>query len=196
MTPGSGETNVLLLGGVALVGLLILRGWFNRRPGSNRPAGESAEPSAGYVNGLAIQNRDTALRDAPTETLRWQVEMHETARELKGELDSKLSALQALVVMARQEYERLFDILERAEKLGFANQDSRILMESLANGTRGDLSDLPTVSAAAQGSLEIDNARQWEIFTRYDAGETPRHISLLMGVPLADVELALSLRPR
>ena len=43
--------------------------------------------------------------------------MHETARELKGELDSKLSALQALVLIARQESQRLEAAIKTAEAM-------------------------------------------------------------------------------
>ncbi len=64
--------------------------------------------------------RDTAprsLSDAPPDILRWQVEMHETARDLKGELDTKISALQVLIRMAQQESERLERLIEAAESV-------------------------------------------------------------------------------
>ena len=45
--------------------------------------------------------------DAPPEVLRWEVEMHETARELSAQLDSKMGALQALIREADRAAARL-----------------------------------------------------------------------------------------
>jgi hypothetical protein len=43
----------------------------------------------------------------PDEMLRWEVQMHETARELSGKLDSKMVALQHLINDADRAAERL-----------------------------------------------------------------------------------------
>lgn len=51
------------------------------------------------------------------ETMRWEVEMHDTARELKAELDSKMSALMSLVRTAREEQERLEHLIEDARRV-------------------------------------------------------------------------------
>ncbi len=56
------------------------------------------------------------LVDAPPELLRWQVEMHETARDLKGELDSKMVALQELIRQAELQAERLRATIEEAKQ--------------------------------------------------------------------------------
>ena len=57
------------------------------------------------------------LADAPPEVLKWQVEMHETARDLSGELDSKMLALQALLRQATQQAEQLEAAIEKAKNL-------------------------------------------------------------------------------
>jgi hypothetical protein len=57
------------------------------------------------------------LVDAPAEFTRWQVEMHETARDLKAELDSKIGVLQALVAMARKETQRLESLMHEAREV-------------------------------------------------------------------------------
>ncbi len=49
--------------------------------------------------------------------MRWEVEMHDTARELKAELDSKISALMSLVRTAREEQERLTQLIDTARSL-------------------------------------------------------------------------------
>jgi hypothetical protein len=54
------------------------------------------------------------LVDAPPEITRWQVEMHDLARDLKGELDTKIAVLEHLVIEARAEADRLEALVERA----------------------------------------------------------------------------------
>ena len=56
------------------------------------------------------------LRDAPEELQRWQVGMHETARGLSAQLDSKMRALQSMTRSAAQEADRLEALLERSEQ--------------------------------------------------------------------------------
>ncbi len=60
--------------------------------------------------------KEQPLRDAPADIERWQVEMHELARDLKGELDTKIAVLQRLVIDASAAAERLEATLERADR--------------------------------------------------------------------------------
>lgn len=52
--------------------------------------------------------------DHPDEMMRWEVEMHETARELKAELDSKIGVLRSMTRLAAEESLRLEAALDRA----------------------------------------------------------------------------------
>lgn len=65
---------------------------------------------------------DGALRDAPKEVLRWQVEMTETARDLKAELDSKISLLNATVRLADSRIAEMKSLLEKVESQTTGNQ--------------------------------------------------------------------------
>src|SRR5271166_5550436 len=53
-------------------------------------------------------------RCLPDDLAQWEVEMHETARQLSAQLDAKLSLLQSLIVEADRAAARLEDALERA----------------------------------------------------------------------------------
>jgi hypothetical protein len=105
-----GTTSFLLVGGIALASWLLLRGSRARWAKSQRA---SADPKE-VRRSLAEPSRDSALNDAPPEVLRWHVELHATARDLKAEIDSKLSALTALTAIARQESDRLERLLKEA----------------------------------------------------------------------------------
>lgn len=98
-------TNAMLLAGIVLLVLIVFRrfhrGYVERNlthSGSKSeatqaasPASRPAEGSFGYMN--------------------WQVEMHELAASMKGELDSKMRLLQLLIGEARVEAERLEKLL-------------------------------------------------------------------------------------
>jgi hypothetical protein len=67
------------------------------------------------------------LRDAPPEVHRWHVEMHDVARELTAQLDSKMRALQSFTRAAAQEADRLEGLLERVEqRQGAEGVDARV----------------------------------------------------------------------
>jgi hypothetical protein len=135
---------------------------------------------------------------APREFQRWQVEMHDLARELSGQLDSKLGLLQHLVREADQQAARLEAAIERAASLGItptsvmstdeppwptANQASRL---SSAAASRFDPpTERPTVSR-----------RHAEIYSLADAGHPSAIIASRVGSPIGEVELILSLRDR
>jgi hypothetical protein len=98
-------TNAMILSGVVLLALIVFRhfhrGYVERNltPSGSKseatkaasPASRPSEGSFGYMN--------------------WQVEMHELAASMKGELDSKMRLLQLLIGEARVEAERLEKLL-------------------------------------------------------------------------------------
>ncbi len=60
----------------------------------------------------------TRLMDAPLELARWEVEMHQTARDLSAELDSRISVLRAMVSEADRAAARLEEALRKASESG------------------------------------------------------------------------------
>lgn len=97
----TGLTTVLFLAALALtIWFLLMRSnrYFNRRS-------ESQEASF-RIDAPAAKPRGHHL-DAPTSMVQWEVEMHETARELSGQLDTKLGLLQQLIREADRAAARL-----------------------------------------------------------------------------------------
>ena len=136
--------------------------------------------------------RDLPLLDAPASVMRWQVEMHETARDLKGEIDSKLSALQALIRVADEESCRLERAIAEAVQLGIvAHEDPLLELDE-----RGEVS--PTVSRVLEDLSDITSSPQPPAFTQTvhelaEAGKSSSVIAEQIGVPIGEVELVLSL---
>lgn len=159
---------------------------------SKRYLSKIKRPSTNTRRKLDESRKASPLLDAPPEILRWQVEMHETARELKAELDSKMSALQATIRMAREESERLEATVARAEQLGISPcADTLAAIEELNGGERSIGCTLPAVPM--DGSTQI-SAHRDAIYQLADQGLAASEIANSIGVPLGDVELLISLR--
>ena len=96
----------LFLAGLALLTLMQLRRGYRRQKDSSVEAASS--------NSLA-EMQPTRQRAEPVELIRWQVEMHETARSLKAELDTKMGLLQQLIRIAESKRLELEQTIERAD---------------------------------------------------------------------------------
>jgi hypothetical protein len=188
---GNHTSTILMAAGVALAALVFLRASWRRR------AAQSASPGA-----VADRGRQS-LTNAPQELLRWQVEMHETARDLKAELDSKLSAWQTLVALARQERVLLERAIARAQGEEIEPPTSTLAaIESLGDAAAidnpGRLAEVVAQIAPPPCDLPAD------LFTRdrasiqvgrlADQGLSPASIAEHLHLPIGDVELLLSLR--
>jgi hypothetical protein len=110
---GQSPSSLLMLAGIALATFILLRG---TRAYLARSRADKTSPQKIRDELTKMETKQTAI--PPKELLRWEVEMHETARDLKAEIDTKLAALQALTISAREESERLEAAIAKAETLG------------------------------------------------------------------------------
>lgn len=92
-----------------LFGYIMLRMYWQRQQ-----ADKPSKPAFDSRAKLKELDRHSAISDAPVEVLRWEVEMHNTARDLKAELDTKMLALQAVTKAAQEERLRLEAVLRQA----------------------------------------------------------------------------------
>ncbi len=170
----------MLLAGIGLLIYLLLRRSYRYYGGRFRRS-KKDEPYLVHMPRPGHAQR--SLSTAPPEVLRWQVEMHEFVRDLKGELDSKMRLLQALVIQARQEADRL-------EQLLAAVSDS-----DRPPRAAPQLSDPPCVDGeSGAGRLPGSWAAQATMYRLADAGCTSSEIARQTGLPQGEVELILSLR--
>ncbi|MEX0819517.1 MAG: hypothetical protein WD070_07980 [Pirellulaceae bacterium] len=173
------------------VGVLMLIFLLMRR--SRRYLGKIKKQNPVARQKLDDARRATPLLDAPPEVLRWHVEMHETARDLKAELDSKMGALQAIIRLASEESARLEAAIARAERLGISPcADTLAAIEE--SGGSDETSGALQVQTALESSDEIPAWRD-AVYRLADEGLAASAIARSLGAPLGDVELLISLRP-
>ena len=174
----------MLAAGMLIVIFLLLRR-------SRRYPGKTKEEKPATRRKLEDARQATPLLDAPPEILRWHVEMHETSRHLKAELDSKMSALQAIIRIASEEAMRLEAAISRAEQLGISPcADTLAAIEEL------DVSDDSGGSRLYESHEKPDEiaARRDAVYQLADQGLAANAIAKSIGAPLGDVELLMSLR--
>ena len=163
-------SNGMFLAGLALLLLILLRRSY-RHYGSRRSS-KGSERFMAEVPRPKRENR--SLSTAPADVLSWHVEMHETARELKAELDSKMRVLQLLIAQARQETERLEQIIANSDTPKYCSNPPPLQeRESRLPGSARD---------------------QTEVFSLADQGLSASEIAEQLGTPVGEIELILSLR--
>src|SRR4051794_18617199 len=96
----------LFLLGVLVIAVVLLR-LFTRQIRQNRRAALPPDD-------LKIHARSREDLNISPAVARWEVQMHETARDLMGQLDSKIAILNQLVHTAGQLAERLENVCLRA----------------------------------------------------------------------------------
>ena len=101
------STNLFLLGLTMLVAVL-LRWWI--KASTRRRAIVPAAAAQGY-------RPPSHALDAPRDVGRWEVYMHELARDLSGTLDSKIAIIERLLIEADQRIEKLEGIVAKLDEL-------------------------------------------------------------------------------
>ncbi len=169
----------------------------------NRRRAEMAQQFQVHVKRAPPEHRIGPPPDGPDEAFRWEVRMHETARELSAVLDSKLSLLQALVAEADRAASRLEAALERAgaEQALQASQRPAHQAEAL-QAIRPSQSQ---TDGYVQPGNRLDDAgaehapqqrRREEVYTLADYGYEAAEIAQRLQLPIGEVQLMLSLREK
>lgn len=129
-----------------------------------------------------------SLRSAPQEVARWQVAMHETARDLMAELQTRTAAVQALCLLADEHSQRLLAAIHKAEQLGLSTRPE--LLNSLE---QLDAAKVSLALAAMPLPRDGQHPRRREIHQLSEQGVLPGDIASQLGMGRGEVELVLSL---
>ncbi len=201
------NSTILFLMGALLVAFVLLRKSQRRGPLAKlppvSPPRHAGHPPAGHH------------LDAPGTMARWEVEMYELARDLAGQLDSKIVIVEHLVADAQRAADRLDAAIQRAEQIGLWQRSSgQVDDDRLADPSATETihakpvhdwpgrggSDLPQPDpageqAAARRAAVALVGRADSVYRLADRGLSSAAIAAELGEPLGEVELILSLRP-
>jgi len=208
----TGFPTVAVLGFLCLaIGFLLMRShrYFGRQNAGRSDAASRRAPAS---------HEPGTHPGAPDDAIRWEVQMHETARELCGQLNSKMSVLEHWIREADRAARRLESALEAARQGPTSAADSPPApapgfdppdephppsttpinqAEALRSaGARG--LGAATRRAERRGAEPAARAerRYDEIYLLADYGFDPVEIARRTGSPVGEVELILGLRAR
>ena len=214
-----GLTTALFLAALGLtIGFLLMR--------SSRHFGRQSEARSATMRIEASPtSRKAHHLGAPEEMTRWEVEMHETARELSAQLDTKMGLLQHLIREADRAAARLEAAVAAAGRAAQGASDETPALErqtpmhattqappertvqpiSQAEALRS--ASAVESSSRSKGLRDADTPeapaekpsperRYQEIYTLADYGYAPVEIAQRVGTPVGEVELILGLREK
>jgi hypothetical protein len=136
-------------------------------------------------------DRAKASSAPPHGVEKWEVAMHDLARELSGQLDSKIRVLELLIREADEAAARLEAAV--GKKSDAVSRSTRAALEAPKSPRRIQ----PTAKAEidAKKPLKIaDNPRFERVYALADAGMSVATIANQIGSQVGEVELILSLR--
>lgn len=169
--------------------LLLRSNWVRQRRSD-----ESTPNPQAIREAYAPRNREASAHHAPEDLLRWQVELHDTARDAKAEIDTKLLALQSLIVIADEHSQRLEALLARAESAGQCAEPAALSGREILDRIENGKGQLPPLDARAQGR-EILTPAQAKLVQQLKSEEeyTPAQIAMYVGASTSEVEMFLSM---
>lgn len=201
----------------ALLALVITTGWLLWRSHRYLARQDKASSPSARTSRRRPPQTGPSL-DAPDEMIRWEVQMHETARELSGQLDSKMAALSHLIREADRAASRLEAALASAADVPNERPPAQESTEQRSDVPENPkpLPSLPTdqaealksASAADRGSVARETApepgqsrppadqRYEEVYLLADYGFDAPEIARRVGSPVGEVELILGLRTK
>ena len=181
-----------VLTGVFLAALALMIVILLRR--SHRYLSRQKKDDAALVHMPRPQGEDRRHHlDAPPDVLRWEVQMHETARDLSAQLDSKMSALQALIAEADRAAARLEAAMAEPSDAPQRPDELRRQPGDQAAALKSPQAEAPPSASPARSSVRH---RHEEVYTLADYGLDAAEIAGRTGSPIGEIELILGLRDK
>jgi hypothetical protein len=191
-------TSVVMAVLVLTIALLLMRSrrYFAKPPGAwdSRGGGPAARQTPAESNPAD-----------PEEMVRWEVHMHEVARDLSARLDSKMSLLGHLVQEADRAAARLEAALEAVGRRNAAPAESCPARPGSTSEISAKAGQAPKPSHQAEALAGVvgqapgdakRSQRYEEIYTLADYGYPCPEIARRLNLPVGEVELILNLRAK
>ena len=181
-------TTILFLAGLVLTcGVLLFR--THRQLGGRS---KTELPSPATFSQTKPASTTAHHLDAPRELQRWEVELHDQARELQAQLDSKIGILEHLIRDAEQQADRLEAAIGRASEMVQASGD----VSSPQAPAMAAKSSMTRIDAGGARAGNSASRRHAEIYSLADQGLTSAAIANRVGSPIGEIELILGLRAK
>lgn len=180
-------TMMLLLAMVVIIGFLLFRSkrYFarlqNAPPARVTTDDEPARPSY-------------AAR--PESVGQWEIEMHDFAREISGQLDSKMSALGQLIREADRAAARLEAAVAAAERRGVVLRPEPGWPASADATAQPDAPSAKDLAESPKPDTSSPDHRYDEIYLLADYGFDANEIARRVSMPAGEIQLILSLRTK
>ncbi len=182
---------MMFLTGITIIIVVMLRIHFRYR----RSLGKERSATGGPDMPMT---KSRPASQPPPEFTQWEVAMHETSRQLRAELDSKISVLQSMVAMAQEQSSRLEQAIQRAEQLGIsANRDILAEIQDGAYPLSGAIHsevEQPVDGKDRNQTFPVSDDCRARIYCLADRGKSPKQISDVVEATLGEIEMALQLR--
>lgn len=183
---GSGAQLLFLGLLLATTASLLFRS--HRRLARSADVDRSGLPTISPIAGRNARDHDRVA----TMASQMEVRLHDSLREAQGRLDTKIAALNQLIVDADRESARLEALIERLKAGTSTDSNSSVPDPSYIGASAGKNGHL---EAGALGRVSpFDNPDHKKIYALADAGLDAPGIARRVGSGLGEVELILGLR--
>lgn len=181
------------IGGIALLIWILMRRGTQRQARSRKQEGKS---DGHLVRTPRPTEKPWTMSDGPADLQRWQVEMLETTRQLQGEINTKLRLLVRWQELARQEADRLAELLDRAEAQAVPTGEAAYdyLQQLLAE--IGDTASVDPPPFTQVSEILCNEEKRLRIYELADQQTTVPDIARKTETDATAVEMILKLRTR
>jgi hypothetical protein len=189
---------------MVVIAFLLLRSqrYFARQEQMAMPAPEDVESRA------PTSRKPAHHLGTSSELVQWEVEMHDMARDLSGQLDSKMSVLEHLIRDADRAAARLEAALAAMQQAGVApsaprppthevdrlepaEPPARPADQADALKTAGPVNEPPRAAERPPADRRYE-----EIYMLADYGFAPAEIAHRVSMPIGEIQLILGLRAK
>lgn len=175
---------LFLVAAIAILIVVLMRRW-------NRYFSRQDRGCSSAVRPARPETESSASAATPNELARWEVRMHDLARDLSGQLDSKMGALEHLI----RDADRAAARLEKALAAARSDPTDPSAADQAEKLKTTDPAEPELLSAADAPADDLTRDQRYEeIYTLSDYGLEPSEIAQRVGSPVGEVELILGLR--
>lgn len=182
------QGQMLFLGGIALATWILMRRVLKYRKNSAK----KVDP----IKWVSKKEKPLQSVDAPAETLKWEIRLHDLGREISARIDSKISALSALTKLAHEAAQRLEIATQHAAEVETMRYGSSPLnkIEQRLHEVTFEVGTPVSVLAPIEKPSSLDPVESLRRVVKrlLENGQSAAEIAAETSMPLGEVEFLAS----